>query len=167
MKGEYIEYLRDFLRDRREVVEADPSLRIRDRLTQSCVWYRIPPKMIEGRFKPRNKSTNSKGQIIYDWGTTREGLTNKIRKTIEELWPRGYREYLGIVAKARAMMYFNGQAYPVSFDSKEELAKTKTTDLIIGRRRCITRCCKKISYSISCYGWTVHRLCSGFNAIGS
>jgi hypothetical protein len=133
LKGEYIEYLRDFLRGRREAVEADPSLRIRDRLTQSGVWYRVRPKMMEGGFKPRNKSTNSKGQIIYDWGTTREGLTNKIRKTIEELWPREgiTREYLGIVAKARAMMYFNGQAYPVSFDSKEELAKTKTTDLII------------------------------------
>ncbi|MPZ05393.1 MAG: DUF2399 domain-containing protein [Nitrososphaeraceae archaeon] len=139
-KGEYKEYLRDFLRDRRRAIEADPSLRIRDRLTQSGVWYRMRPKMIEGRFKPRNKSTNSKGQIIYDWGTTREGLTNKIRKTIEELWPAEgiTREYLGIVAKARAMMYFNDQVYPVSFDSKEELANTKTTDLIIVEKEGIT-----------------------------
>jgi hypothetical protein len=43
------------------------------------------------------------------------------------LWPDGSvtRESLGIVAKARAMLYINGQVYPVSFDSKEELARIK------------------------------------------
>jgi hypothetical protein len=45
---------------------------------------------------------------------------------------------LGIVAKARAMMYFDGQVLPVSFDSKEELAKTNTTDLIIVEKEGIT-----------------------------
>ncbi|HZD36611.1 MAG TPA: hypothetical protein VE130_15515, partial [Nitrososphaeraceae archaeon] len=65
--------------------------------------------------------------------TTRKGLTGRIRQTIEELWPDEdiTREYLGIVAKASAMMYFNGRVFPVSFDSKDELASTKTTDLII------------------------------------
>ena len=80
------------------------------------------------------------GRIIYDWGTTRKGLTGRIRQTIEELWPDEdiTREYLGIVAKASAMMYFNGQVFPDSSDSKDELAGTKTTDLIIVEKEGIT-----------------------------
>jgi hypothetical protein len=132
--GEYIEYLREFLRKRCHDIELDPSLRVRDRLTQSGVWYRIRPIMIENGFKPRNKSTDSKGRIIYDWSTARKGLTSRIAKTIRELWPgEEYvtREYLGIVAKARAMMYFNGQVYPIDFESKEELAMVGTTDVVV------------------------------------
>jgi hypothetical protein len=45
---------------------------------------------------------------------------------------------LGIVAKARAMLYFNGRVFPVSFDSREELARTETTDLIIVEKEGIT-----------------------------
>jgi hypothetical protein len=138
--GVYIPYLRDFLTERRKTVEADSTLKTRDRLTQSGVWYRVRPKMIAGRFKPRKRATSSKGQTIYDWGTTRVNFTDKIRKVIEELWPGEdiTREYLGIVAKARAMLYFNGQVYPVSFDSIDDLAKTKTTDLIIIEKEGIT-----------------------------
>jgi hypothetical protein len=138
--GEYVGYLRNFLIERRKAVEADPSLAVKDRLTQSGVWYRIRPEMIRNGFRPRNRSTDSKGRTIYDWGSTRKGLTSRIRKTIEELWPEEdiTREYLGIVAKARAMLYFNGRVFPVSFDSKEELARTRTTDLIIVEKEGIT-----------------------------
>ena len=138
--GEYVEYLRNFLIERRRAVEADPSLTVKDRLTQSGVWYRIRPEMIRNGFRPRNRSTDSKGRTIYDWGSTRMGLTKRIRKTIEELWPGEdiTREYLGIIAKARAMLYFNGRVFPVSFDSKEELAKTKTTDLVVVEKEGIT-----------------------------
>lgn len=139
--GEYIEYLRDFLRKRRHDVELGPSLRVRDRLTQSGVWYRIRPIMIEDGFKPRNKSTDSKSRVVYDWGTTRKGLTSKIAKTIRELWPdeeHVTREYLGIVAKARAMMYFNGQVFPIDFESKEELVMVGTTDLVVVEKEGIT-----------------------------
>ena len=138
--GEYVGYLKDFLIERRKAVEADPSLTVKDRLTQSGVWYRIRPEMIRNGFRPRNRSTDSKGRTIYDWGSTRKGLTSRIRKTIEELWPEEdiTREYLGIVAKARAMLYFNGRVFPISFDSKEELARTRTTDLIIVEKEGIT-----------------------------
>lgn len=139
--GEYIEYLREFLIKRRHDIELDPSLRVRDRLTQSGVWYRIRPIMIEDGFKPRNKSTDRNGRVIYDWGTTRKGLTNKIAKTIRELWPdeeHVTREYLGIVAKARAMMYFNGQVFPIDFESKEQLAMVGTTDLVVVEKEGIT-----------------------------
>jgi hypothetical protein len=56
------------------------------------------------------------------------------------LWPDGSvtRESLGIVAKARAMLYINGQVYPVSFDSREELARIKVTDMIIVEKEGIT-----------------------------
>jgi hypothetical protein len=82
--------------ERRKAVEADPSLTVKDRLTQSGVWYRIRPEMIRNGFRPRNRSTDSKGRTIYDWGSTRKGLTSRIRKTIEELWPEEdiTREYL-------------------------------------------------------------------------
>lgn len=138
--GRYIGYLRDFLRKRRDEVESDPSVRIRDRLTQSGVWYRIRPVMIDDGFKPRNKSKDRNGRTVYDWGTTRRGLTRRINKTIAELWPdEGItREYLGIIANARAMMYFNGQIFPVDFDSKESLAMLNTTDLIIIEKAGIT-----------------------------
>jgi hypothetical protein len=87
-RGEYMEpYLKPFLKERPAAVEADPSLRTRDRLTQSGVWYRIRPRMLDDGFKPRNKSTDSRGRTIYDWGTTRKGLTGRIRKAIRELCP--------------------------------------------------------------------------------
>ena len=55
--GEYVGYLRNFLIERRRAVEADPSLTVKDRLTQSGVWYRIRPEMIRNGFRPRNRST--------------------------------------------------------------------------------------------------------------
>lgn len=138
--GEYVGYLRNFLIERRKAVEAYRSLTVKDRLTLSGVWYRIRPEMMRNGFRPRNRSADSKGRTIYDWGSTRKGLTSRIRKTIEELWPEEdiTREYLGIVAKARATLNFNGRVFPVSFDSKEELAKTRTTDLIIVEKEGIT-----------------------------
>ena len=80
------------------------------------------------------------GRTIYDWGITRKGLTGRIRQTIEELWPDEdiTQEFLGIVAKASATMYFNGWVFPDSSDSKDELAGTKTTDLIIVEKEGIT-----------------------------
>ncbi len=96
--------------------------------------------MISAGFKPRNKVTDSKGREIYDWNTVRKGFTSSINKVIKELWPDGSvtRESLGIVAKARAMLYINGRVYPVSFDSKEELARIKVTDMIIVEKEGIT-----------------------------
>ena len=47
-----IDYLRDFLRDRRKKVEADPSSKTGDRLTQSGVFYRVRRIMIEDEFEP-------------------------------------------------------------------------------------------------------------------
>jgi 5S rRNA maturation endonuclease (ribonuclease M5) len=105
-------YLEDFLRDRYAAVKADPELKIRDRLTQSGVWYRIRPKMIKAGFTPRK-----------DWGTTRQSLQNSISKVCTELFGEDLkREDLGIIAGARAIMLYDGEAYPVTVDNLEELA---------------------------------------------
>ena len=138
--GVYRPFLKAFLKERHEQIQRDTSLKDRDRLTQSGVWYRVRPKMIAAGFKPRNKGTDSKGREIYDWNTTREGFTESIRDVIAELWPDGSvtRESLGIVAKARAMLYIGGNVYPVTFDSIEELATLKITDMIIVEKEGIT-----------------------------
>lgn len=97
--------------------------------------------MLEAGFRPRNRlGTNKKGEDIYDWGTTRKGLTGSINEVIKELWPDGSvtRESLGILAKARAMLYFNGHVYPVSFDTKEELVRIGTTDMVIVEKEGVT-----------------------------
>ena len=117
-----IDYLRDFLRDRREKVEADPSLKTSDRLTQSGVFYRVRRIMIEDGFEPPK-----------DWGTTRSTLQNSIMKTCQELWPDESitREQLGIIASARATMLYNGQSYPVDIDSVKQLADKGIAILVI------------------------------------
>jgi hypothetical protein len=117
-----IDYLRDFLRDRRKAVEADPSLKTSDRLTQSGVFYRVRRIMINDGFEPPK-----------DWGTTRSSLQNSIMKTCQELWPKENitREQLGIVASARATMLYNGQSYPVDIDSVKQLADKGIAILVI------------------------------------
>lgn len=52
-----IKYLVDFLLNRKKDVDKDPSLKIRDRLTQSSVWYRIRPIMIDAGFEPKKSWT--------------------------------------------------------------------------------------------------------------
>ncbi len=56
------------------------------------------------------------------------------------MWSDGSvtRESLGIVAKARAMLYFNGQVYPVTFDTKEESVRIGTTDMVIVEKEGVT-----------------------------
>jgi hypothetical protein len=118
-------YYLDFLKDRYRAIQADPSLRTTDRITQSGVWYRVHKIMVRNKFRP-NK----------DWGTTRKSLTNRISEFCEILssteWGgRVTREDLGIIASSRAIMYFDGHEYPVGKDNISTLAKAKTTDMIV------------------------------------
>lgn len=117
-----IDYLRDFLRDRREKVEADPSLKTRDRLTQRGVFYRNRRPMERDGFKPPK-----------DWGTTGQTMASSIMKTCRELWPYENitREQLGIVASARATMLYDGRSYPVDIDSVKQLADKGIAILVI------------------------------------
>jgi hypothetical protein len=86
------DYRADFLKERRTQIEADPSLRETDRLTQRGSWYRVRPGMVEDGFIPRK-----------NWGTTGKSFADGIRDACKELWPDENisREYLGIYAKAR------------------------------------------------------------------
>ena len=115
-------YVLDFLKERREAVQADPSIKTNRRITQQGVWYLIEPKMKANDFQPPQS-----------WGKTREYLVQYIPKAIKELWPGQNitREDLGIIAGARAVMHFDGAEEPVSKDNIVRLAQTKTTDMII------------------------------------
>ena len=42
-------YLLEFLKERREAVQADPSIKTKRRITQQGIWYLIEPKMIGQR----------------------------------------------------------------------------------------------------------------------
>jgi hypothetical protein len=138
--GIYKPFQRDFLRDRHRKVSMDKTLVTKDRLTQSSCWYRTRPKMKAEGFLPRKKTMDINGNITYDWNTTRTGFTNSIKQVIKKLWPDGSvtRESLGIVAKPRAFLYLNGQTYPVTFDSREELANKAVTDMVIVEKEGIT-----------------------------
>jgi hypothetical protein len=68
-----LEYLRDFLRKRKAAVEANPCLKIIDRITQSGVWYRIRPEMKRKGFEPSES-----------WTQTRRYLQGKISDIIDE-----------------------------------------------------------------------------------
>ena len=119
------DYLRDFLKKRYVDIQADPTLKNRDRLTQSGVWYRIRPIMIESGFEPR-----------IDWGKTRRTLQGSIKQRCAELsqevWhEKVTREDLGIIAKARAMMLYGGDVYPVSIDNIRELARKGVAIVVI------------------------------------
>jgi hypothetical protein len=117
------DWLREFLKDRYEKVVADPSLKTRDRLTQSGVFYRIRRLM---------KNANPPFEPPTDWETTRRGLTGNIRDVCKELWgDRVTREDLGIVASARAIMLYDGQSYPVDVDSIKRLANKGIGIIII------------------------------------
>ncbi len=118
-------YYLDFLRKRYIAIRENPSLRTKDRITQSGVWYRVQKIMKENGFRPR-----------IDWATTRESLTKKINDYCEQLsreeWGRTVtREDLGIIASSRAIMYFDGHEYPVGKDNITTLANAKTTDIIV------------------------------------
>jgi hypothetical protein len=119
------DYYLNFLRERYRAIQANPSLRITDRITQSGVWYRVHKEMVRKKFIPRK-----------DWGTTRESLTKRISEFCEYLskyeWRKTVtREDLGIIASSRAIMYFDGHEYPVGKDNISALANAKTTDIIV------------------------------------
>ena len=125
VKKDAIEYLVEFLRERKKAVEANTNIIETDRITQSSVWYRIRPEMMKdydkGIFKP-NKS----------WSKTRRYLTGIIDGLCKgETLFRGdkifgeeslSREDLGIFAIAKGMMIYRGESYPISIDNIKKIA---------------------------------------------
>ena len=78
--------------------------------------------MVEDRFIPRK-----------NWGTTGKSFADGIRDACKELWPDENitREYLGIYAKARGMLYFKGHKYPIEYESIDDLASKAPINVII------------------------------------
>jgi hypothetical protein len=113
-------YLEDFLINRFDAIEKNPSLKTADPLTQSGVWYRIRPVMIRNGYNPKE-----------NWGETRKYITGLIDKLCEELFENVEREDLGIVAKARGMMLYEGHTYPITMDTFEELGRKGVFILVI------------------------------------
>jgi hypothetical protein len=116
------DYLRKFLRNRKAAIDANPSLRITDRITQSGVWYRIRPEMVEKKFNPPES-----------WTITRRTLQGSIAKTIEELWPGKNltREDLGIVAASKGAVFYNGEQWSINGDSADALAEKGVAIIVI------------------------------------
>lgn len=112
-------YLEDFLNDRFEAIEKNPSVKTTDPLTQSGVWYRIRPIMVRNGFTSKN------------WGETRKYLTSLIDPLCRELFENVEREDLGIVAKARGMMLYEGHTYPITMETFEELGRKGVFILVI------------------------------------
>lgn len=112
-------YLIRFLKDRKQDVEANPDLKITDRVTQSGVWYRIRPIMVENGFRPRKS-----------WTKTRRTLTSNIDAFCKELFGLR-REDLGIIAAAKGIMFYRGESYSVSIDNIKELARKGIAIMVI------------------------------------
>ena len=115
-------YLKDFLIKRRKAVEADQYLKIKDRITQSGVWYRIRPDMKEKDFEP-----------LESWTQTRRTLQGEIEKVIGELWPNENltREDLGIVAASKGAVFYDGEQWPINGDSVDALAEKGVAIIVI------------------------------------
>ncbi|HKG88043.1 MAG TPA: hypothetical protein VKA95_06925 [Nitrososphaeraceae archaeon] len=115
-------YLENFLKERKAAIDANPYLKITDRLTQSGVWYRIRPVMKKKGFEPPD-----------DWGKTRRTLQGSIQNVIDELWPNEHltREDLGIVAASRGAVFFNGEEWPINGDTVDALAEKGVAIIVI------------------------------------
>jgi hypothetical protein len=107
---------RDFLKQRYTNVMVEPSVKKRDPLTLSTIWYRLRPKFRKAgiEFKKTTRRT-----VEYDY----------IRTICEdELGVK--RADLGIHTAVRAQLYYRGEIHDIALDNVEELAE-KGVDLII------------------------------------
>jgi hypothetical protein len=72
-----------------------------------------------------------------DWATTRRSLQGRIAEAIKDLWgDKVTREDLGIVAKARAVLYFNGERHLITSDSQRTCRNTNISPNKHRKERC-------------------------------
>jgi hypothetical protein len=105
--------LTSLLEERLSQVQQDPSLKQKDRWTQSTVFYRLRPIMI-------------KNHIMV----TRRHITSRIKNICEEKLDKK-REELGIIAADRAQLFFRGRWHDVGLDELPSLMKMGTDLLVI------------------------------------
>ena len=107
------------LEKRLDDVQKNPKLLVTGRLLQSGIYYTLRKILIEKGIKV----------------TSREHITDSIRDMCERLGikvrGKGFKRHeLGIIAAARAQLYFRGKLIGVGFDEISDLARVGT-DLII------------------------------------
>jgi 5S rRNA maturation endonuclease (ribonuclease M5) len=111
------EILKELLEDRLQAVRNDESLLTTGRWTQSTVYY---------TFRLHIDKLIKDGVNVKL--TTRKHITDSIKDICDK---KGYKRHeLGIIAAARAQLYFRGKTYGVGFDEISKLTKLGT-DLII------------------------------------
>ncbi len=104
--------LRNYLYEREQAVERDPTLLETDRKTQSSVWYDLQPVFRENGVEADRKYITS---MISD-----ECLKLDVS-----------RDELGIIASERSQFFFLGVHYPISFKQIDSLIKKGVIILII------------------------------------
>ena len=87
-----------------------------ERRTNSTVWYLCLPIYAKYNMDPPK----------------RKSFVARIKPVCEELGVT--REQLGIIAKPRATMYFNGEWSSVSYDAIQELAENGTDIIFIEKK---------------------------------
>jgi hypothetical protein len=111
----------DAIRARKGWKKGDRSILDDDPLTQSGIWYDLREKYLIPNNIPITK-------------TTRSQVTGNIRKICKFLEGSPMREDLGIIAGARASLYFDGKWENVDMDEIVALAE-KGTDLVFIEKR--------------------------------
>lgn len=104
--------LRNYLCERKQAVERDPTLLETDRKTQSSVWYDLQPIFRENGVE-----------------ADRKYITSAISSECIRLGVS--RDELGIIASERSQFFFLGVHYPISFKQIDSLIKKGVVILII------------------------------------
>src|SRR6266487_4689491 len=112
------DFLKELLEERHEDIKRDLTLKDKDRWTQSTVFYRLRPMLLES------------GYSAEEIGKKRQYITKIIRPVCEEFLGVK-REEIGIFAADRAQLYFKGIWHEVGFDYLERLMHMGTDLLII------------------------------------
>jgi hypothetical protein len=111
----------DAVKTRKGWKKGDRSILDDDPLTQSGIWYDLREKYLIPNHIPITS-------------TTRSQVTGNIRKICKSLEGSPMREDLGIIAGARASLYFDGKWENVDMDEIVALAE-KGTDLVFIEKR--------------------------------
>jgi hypothetical protein len=98
-KRKATEIFEQFLRERYQKILEDPILKLKDRWNTSTPVYQVRPILEKAGLGHLTRR--------YLQGLVRDICKNKLHKN---------REELGIYEEARALLYFKGKIYPVSFE---------------------------------------------------
>jgi hypothetical protein len=110
--------LRKLLKERFEEVKKDPSLKEKQKWTQSTVFYHLRPILLQYGFSSDSESID------------RQYITSEIKNVCEQ-YLGVKREDLGITAADRAQLYFKEQWYDVGLEEMNNLVQYGTDMLII------------------------------------